>query len=232
MFCVYCGIILNMNVYYVPSEKRRSIRIEITYAGDVKVSYPQSIDIKKVDDFVREKSKWISEKVAQVSASRNEFADIISFQKTLLLGKKVNIVFTPGLKRAELQSGVLFLPQKSKENVKDATKKFVLNFAKEVLPQCTAYFAEKVGKCPVKISVSHLKSKWGSCNANREIKLNAKTAMLPRELMEYIVIHELCHLFELNHSQTFWKKVRQFCPNADLMRKRLKNYSFLINLFD
>ena len=72
------------------------------------------------------------------------------------------------------------------------------------------------------ISFKSMKSRWGSCNSNREITLNIYLLMLPWELIDYVIFHELSHTLHLNHSAAFWEQVSGHIPNYKLLRKELK----------
>lgn len=71
--------------------------------------------------------------------------------------------------------------------------------------------------------IKNLKSKWWSCSGTNNINLNLKLVHLPQEILEYVIIHEVCHLKEKNHWQRFWKLVEKYCENYKEVRKELKN---------
>ena len=76
-----------------------------------------------------------------------------------------------------------------------------------------------------RISIKNHRSRWGSCSSKRNLNFNAKIALLPSHLAEYIVVHELCHLKEMNHSRRFWQRVEGKYPQYKNARKELKSYS-------
>lgn len=220
-----------MDVKYF-KDKRRTIKIEVTTRGEVRVFYPYDCSVEVAKNFVAKKQKWIETKVNQAVGNFANNKEIFELNYIFLLGKRVKIDFCD-VKKAFLTENILFLPLKdrnSEEDVKKSVKRFITKFANELLPQAVACFAEKVGKCPAKIAISHPKSIWGSCNAKKEIRLNAKLVMLPKEIMEYVIVHELCHMIEMNHSEKFWAKVSGFC-DVKKCRNALKEYNYLINLF-
>lgn len=220
-----------MDIKYF-KDKRRTIKIEVTTKGEIRVFYPLNCSFDIVENFVLKKQKWIENKVNQAMGNFFSNKEIFELKNILLLGKRVKIDFCD-VKKAFLTENILFLPLKAQNNhdeLKKTIRQFVTKFANELLPQAVSSFAEKIGKCPTKIAISHPKSIWGSCNVKKEIRLNAKLVMLPKELMEYVIVHELCHISEMNHSEKFWEKVNNFC-NVKYCRNALKEYNYLINLF-
>jgi len=76
-----------------------------------------------------------------------------------------------------------------------------------------------------KISVKDQKSIWGSCSGRRNLNFNWRIAMAPSEVLDYVIIHELCHLAEMNHSPVFWKGVAKWCPDYRTHRSWLRKNS-------
>lgn len=81
---------------------------------------------------------------------------------------------------------------------------------------------EKVYQGPLCVHIKYVKTLWGSCSAAGNMTLNVKLALVPQPLMEYVIIHELCHCYFMNHSAEFWAKVAEFCPDYAEKRARLK----------
>ncbi len=74
------------------------------------------------------------------------------------------------------------------------------------------------------VRIGNQKGRWGSCSARGNLNFNYKILFLPRELQEYVVVHELCHLKEMNHSDRFWALVEKTVPNWHILRKELRKY--------
>lgn len=81
-----------------------------------------------------------------------------------------------------------------------------------------------------KISVRNQKTRWGSCSAKGNLNFNYKILFLPEKLADYIIVHELCHLEEMNHSPKFWNLVANEIPDYLSRRKELRKSSLLMNL--
>jgi len=105
----------------------------------------------------------------------------------------------------------------SSEEVKKLKKE-----ARNHLASLTEYWAEKIGVSYGRISIRGQKTRWGSCSSKGNLNYNYLLILCPDDVIEYVVIHELCHRIYMNHSKRFWEKIEEFCPNYRQARKWLK----------
>lgn len=98
------------------------------------------------------------------------------------------------------------------------------NQALEVIPKRVAYFAEIVGVTYDRITIRNQKSKWGSCSSKGNLNFNCLLMLMPTEVQDYIVVHELCHRKEMNHSPKFWAEVRKVLPDYEKQKSWLKEH--------
>ena len=96
--------------------------------------------------------------------------------------------------------------------------------AKEVLIPRVYELAQQFGFKPCGVTIRHQKTRWGSCSARQTLSLNCQLMLLPEELRDYIIVHELCHLKHLNHGPAFWALVQKCLPNALTLRRELRTY--------
>lgn len=85
------------------------------------------------------------------------------------------------------------------------------------------YFSALYGLSYNKIAIRDQKSRWGSCSSKKNLNFNYKIVFLTKEQCDYVIVHEVCHLKELNHSERFWNLVEQTTPNHKTLRKELRN---------
>jgi len=96
--------------------------------------------------------------------------------------------------------------------------------ARHVFQQRAAAWAERMGVSPARLIVTAPKRRWGSCSAKDEIRLNWRLIMLPDELLDYVIVHELCHIPHKNHGKRFWKMVGDFIPQVSEKRQAIRKY--------
>lgn len=94
--------------------------------------------------------------------------------------------------------------------------------ALEVIPPKVRYFAEKMGVTYGKITIRNQKTRWGSCSSKGNLNFNCLLMRVPEQELDYVIIHELCHRREMNHSERFWKLVEQEIPDYRERKKRLQ----------
>ena len=94
--------------------------------------------------------------------------------------------------------------------------------ALDVIPGRVRYFAPLVGVSYGRITIRSQHTRWGSCSAKGNLNFNCLLMLCPSEVVDYVVIHELCHRKELNHSPDFWAEVEKICPDYRIHRKWLK----------
>ena len=95
--------------------------------------------------------------------------------------------------------------------------------ASEKLPERVRFFAGKMGVTCGRITIRCQRTRWGSCSARGNLNFNCLLMLCPEEVRDYVVIHELCHRKELNHSADFWAEVERYCPDYRVQRKWLKD---------
>ncbi len=93
--------------------------------------------------------------------------------------------------------------------------------ARELLPRRVAHYAALIGVSYGRITIRAQRTRWGSCSSKGNLNFNCLLALCPEEVVDYIVIHELCHRKELNHSGAFWALVEQFCPDYQVQKQWL-----------
>lgn len=102
--------------------------------------------------------------------------------------------------------------------------------AKEYFPKRAAYYQQFTGGSYNRITIRDQKTRWGSCSAKGTLSFNWRLMLAPPEILDYVVIHELCHLTYMDHSAAFWRKVESVCPGYRTARRWLKDHGHELTL--
>jgi predicted metal-dependent hydrolase len=130
--------------------------------------------------------------------------------------------------KPELSENELVIPVYDTTNQIVIVKKVLQWYKREadqVFKECIEHFAPLMNVAPTEIKLTSAKTQWGSCTAQGVIRLNWQLVTMPLHLIDYVVVHELAHLQEMNHSAAFWKVVEGACPGYVQVRKELREWS-------
>lgn len=103
-----------------------------------------------------------------------------------------------------------------------AVRRWLARHALDAFSPWLSGLAQQAGLRYAHLSIRHQRARWGSCAESGRISLNCKLLFLPRELVSYVMVHELCHLLEANHSRRFWAHVRRLEPATDELRRSMR----------
>ena len=117
----------------------------------------------------------------------------------------------------------------SDEAVRAALRSTLSAMALKRIRQRLDFYIPRVGRAPGRIAIRDQKSRWGSCSQKGNVNFNWKLIMAPPEALDYVVVHELCHLYEFNHSPRFWALVENQIPDYAVWKKWLKQHAEDLN---
>lgn len=116
----------------------------------------------------------------------------------------------------------------TEEEMKKNLKKFYISSCKKTVNQRVKIYQSQLRVKPKSIEVNESKTKWGTCTSDRKITFNYRLAMVPLELIDYVVIHELCHILHMNHDRSFWRKIGSIISDYKKREEYLKIYGALM----
>jgi predicted metal-dependent hydrolase len=202
---------------------RRGVGLRVDGHG-LTVSAPSSWPIARIEDVVRESEPWIVRKVAQWSARRVPLANWAEGARLPWLGGGLELQLARGSRNvAAATAGALRVQTRdgSEEAIRRVVVAWYRRAARELLVPRVLELAARAGIEPPKVFISSAMARWGSCNTRREVRLAWRLAKAPRELIDYVICHELAHLRHMNHSPAFWAEVERQVPGHAALRKRL-----------
>lgn len=108
-------------------------------------------------------------------------------------------------------------------------KKFYITECKKIVIKRVKFYQAQLRVKPKSIEIDESKTKWGSCNSNKKLTFNYRLAMTPPELIDYVVVHELCHILHMNHDRSFWRKIGSIIPDYKKREDYLKIYGMFMS---
>lgn len=224
--------------YTLTKSKRKTIGIRIDNNGEVNVSAPLRLSKKQIEEAVRGKVDWIFNKVNKVKAMSLDVVprEFVNGEKLLCLGKEYTLkVVYRDLTRPEvcMQDDTISVyisaritEESRKQTVKETLIKWYRKYFSSIVNDRIEKYSLMLNATPCKVVIKDQKTRWGSCSVKGNVNLNWRLVMAPVDIIDYVVVHELCHLKIMNHSKDFWLLVESVLPCYKEKRKWLKTYGY------
>ncbi|MTI83044.1 MAG: M48 family metallopeptidase [Firmicutes bacterium] len=218
--------------------KRKTMEIQVHPPGTVKVIVPAGTSKQAILTVVKSKENWLTKKL-------NELKDIgclpaerelVTGASLFYLGSKyqLEVQKTSNVKviSVRLQPGKLLVvtPTKDQGKIKEALEQWYRKKAAVEISERVQYYAVGLKKAPTEIKIKHQKRRWGSCTGAGKLLFNWRCIMAPGPILDYVIVHEMCHLHYMNHSKDFWGLVGSIIPDYKERRAWLKKNGVLLDL--
>lgn len=218
--------------YIIDYGKRKNIYISIKNS-QVTIKVPYRTSIKVIEDIIQRKEAWILDKYQLQSKVLKKTYEYKNGEIFRILGKGFNlkIEFHSSMRAKVYQTEedlMVVLPNIYKENplterVQHEVDKYLVKLAAEVIHERMKELSSITSFYPQKITIKKLTRSWGRCSSSGNISLNKDLIFYDRKVIDYVLLHELCHLKHMNHSKEFWVLVKYFMPDYKEQEKILNN---------
>ena len=197
---------------------------------------PRFLSEDRIRDLITKRTPWIESKLKEQSEKYilkpNKYinGEVFSYigkdyRLKVITGDRVSIKMKNGYLVAIILDTVA---EQEQEQIKPLLEDWYQSHAEVLLKEKIKRFTKVIGVTPKSVSVKNYKSSWGSCSNRGEISFNWRIILAPHRIIDYVVVHELCHLLEHNHSSRYWKLVEQHVPDWRECRDWLKNKDLVI----
>tara|TARA_Y100000739_G_C20600044_1_gene462427 strand:- start:1654 stop:2388 length:735 start_codon:yes stop_codon:yes gene_type:complete len=197
---------ININVRKSNKAKRVSIRISGA-TNEVFLIVPKQVSILNAKQFAISKERWIRKQLrSKFDISKVKLGSLVpveGFYYLIEIGEN---------KRVKVENNKLLIPSQSTD-ISKHLKAYLLELSRQRLFSMTKHYCELIGKNCVKVSIKDPKTRWGSCTSKGNLMYSWRLIMAPKSILEYLVVHEVSHLLEMNHSKKFWQHVGNMMPN-------------------
>jgi predicted metal-dependent hydrolase len=200
----------------------------------ISIVAPTDQSIESISEFVKSKSPWVSKIYEHYSRIREKIGGHIQKDTLLFRGKRFRIRITKDRNQEyavvsdSLQQITFHV--KDKRSYKKYLRKWYGEQTRDILDEKVPLTSRRLSIPYASFSIKQLKSRWGSCTKDGKLSFNLLLSMLPLEVIDYIVVHELVHRIEFNHSKKFWNHVESAVPDYKERRKWLRTFNILIRI--
>ena len=232
----------NQRVCFRRSRRARYLRLQMDNEGKIILVAPLLTPKWTINSFLKKHTSWIEKQLKKIEKQkqlRPEFK-YRTGDKFYYFGEPVTLEVSPSDRkrpaiRIRKNQMLITLHQNiSKSDGVTAVKKTIEQFyrkkAEEVIHDRLQFFNEHYDFCYNRVTLRNQKSRWGSCSRLKNLNFNWRLIMAPIEVIDYVVVHEMCHLKEMNHSARYWNLVAETIPGYKEVRKWLKKYHYLLTI--
>lgn len=209
--------IIEYNVQYGNGKK---LSIHIDSSGFITVKVPKGTSKEMIDSAILSKGKWILEKIHEIRKALElpKEREYHANGKFLYIGKE------------KFLHELIDCSDLNEEVLKKNLKKFYKDRCKNIVEERIKIYQKLLKVKPKIIEIVESKVKWGSCSSDKKITFNFRLAMAPIEVIDYVIIHELCHITHMNHDRSFWRRVGSIMPDYKDKEEYLARHSNSMSL--
>ena len=206
--------------YNLSRSKRKSVSIAVEKDQKIIVKAPIDFSAKEIQRLIEKKADWIVEKTERAGKMQKErpVHNYINGEVFYYRGKPLtlNLILNRDRNRIMVK--------------KQADTLLVVSSAAKCVEQKVSYFQKFIGKNIGDIRIKEQKSRWGSCSSKGNLNFNWKIIMAPDDIIDYLVVHELCHRLHMDHSKEFWESVERIIPDYKTKERWLKENGTRLDL--
>lgn len=225
--------------YKIIRKHRKTIGIKITDKGEVIITSPFGVSEETIKNIIKKKQKWITDRIELIKQA--DFAYNRAFEdgkRLLFLGKELKLeiikvnrpICHAKIENEKVRVFINLSNMKSDETVSSAIINLYRKEAAILFKERTDIYSRILGVSPRRIFIKDQKTLWGSCSSKGNVNYNYRIIMAPIDIIDYIVVHELCHLIHMNHSKEYWDTVKSILPDYKRRRTWLKDNGHVLRI--
>jgi len=213
------------NEYKIILSKRRSISLEVKDSGEVVVRAPLMTPQHKIKEMLEKHQNWITKVQTKVKLTQIKKHKFLDGELFYFLGEKYSLKIVKSIENTRkplVLNNEFLLRENRQQDAKEIFTKWYRNEARTYVEDRANQYAQEFGFRYKNIKIKDTKTRWGSCSRLQNLNFSWRLVMSPPEIIDYVIVHELCHLKQMNHSKKFWREVETIIPNYKTRRKWLK----------
>jgi len=202
------------------SQKAKYLRLQINPSTGLEVVIPYRCKTEEAEKFILKKQDWILKHLKTPPI----IDELTYFGSRIEIKQKFDLFLESHKLRFVQNKLMVESPPGSKADINSLYNIWLKHSARLYLPARTRMLAEKYNFSFERITIRNQKTRWGSCSTSGSISLNYRLMRYRKEIIDYVIIHELCHTRQMNHSKIFWKLVEEIVPGYRALKRELKSH--------
>jgi len=198
------------------SARRKTIELIVDRGGELRIAAPMNTEAGAMADYIRDKRFWIYTKLAEKEALRAPGAvkEFVTGEGFLYLGRSYRLLLVDAQDRPlKLEAGRFRLVRAEAEQGREHFVRWYIGHAQPWLRQRARLWWARLRLKPTEVVVRDLGFRWGSCGKSGTLNFHWATILLPASMVEYVLVHEMVHLHERNHTPEFWRRLERAMPD-------------------
>lgn len=212
---------INYSIIY---SQRKTLSIIVERDRSVVVRAPMNLSEEVIAKEIEKRKRLLLKKIEhnQKYPFEKQTKEFVAGESLMYLGKNYKLHVVEDSIDGIVFDNKFFISQPNQKQANKLFKEWYINSAKEIIVPKAIAIAKQIGVSYNNINILDIKYRWGSCTPKDNIHFNWRLIKAPVTVIEYIIVHELTHLLESNHSQEFWNRVSAQLPNYDKAKQWLK----------
>ena len=205
--------------------RRKTVALVVERDGRLVVRAPLRLPQAQIDAFVSSHADWVRSRQALVRKNYRPPRQFAAGESFWYLGQQVPLVMVERKRPALSLEGEFRLARAAQPRAREAFEAWYRAQARPLIEERVAHFAAITGLRGKKIRISSARTRWGSCSSRGTLSFTWRLVMAPLAVIDYVVVHELCHLAHPNHSPAFWARVASIMPGYKVQRQWLRQHA-------
>ena len=225
--------------FNVEFKNRKTMSISVEQPKNITVVAPVATSEEEIKEAVKLKGSWIVQKLFEFRniESKRVNREFVNGESFMYLGRNYSLQIHIDRTLQNNSSVKLFrgkfhfnVKEKDDELIKTAMEAWYREKTEEQVKKRVKYYQKYFNKQPTAIKVKEQKKRWASCTLNNELLFNWRCVMAKSIALDYIIVHEMCHMYYMNHSQEFWNLVASIMADYEIRKEWLRNYGIRMDL--
>lgn len=210
--------------------KRKTLSLEVNRNAELLVRAPIFLQSIEINQFIEKRKSWIINKMREAREGNllKRVKTFSSGEKFLFMGKEYELEITANKTPALYFEGKFILSQRCINKAREMFVDWYKSQAKKIFYSKVHYFSQSIGTKFHQVKVNSARTRWGSCSYNGNISFPWRLILAPEEVIDYVVVHEVCHLEIKNHSREFWQKIDKLFPDYQKQKRWLRDNGHLL----